>query len=96
MWIYQTLAPSALLLGDVVIIDSPLRLKEIHGKKGYISAHSYDKDIVTAYSITVQGKCWFVFPYEMKVTNEKIDPNINMTNDVITIEVDKDGKGHIK
>lgn len=61
-------------LGDIVIIDSPLRLKEVHGKKGYISAHSYEKDVVTAYSVTVKDECWFVFSYELKTTNEKIDP----------------------
>lgn len=83
-------------LGDVVIIDSPLRLKEVHGKKGYISAHSYDEDTVTAYSVTVKNECWFVFPNEIKSTSEKVDPNINMTNDIIKVEVDKHGKGEIK
>ncbi len=83
-------------IGDVVIIDSPLRLKQVHGNKGYISAHSYDEDTVTAYSITVQNECWFVFPHEIEPTGEKVDRNINMTNNIIKIKVDKHGKGHIK
>jgi hypothetical protein len=76
-------------LGDVVIINSPSRLKDIHGKKGYISAHSYDGDKVTAYTVTINMECWFVLLDEIEKTNEKTDPNLNMTDDFIKIFVDK-------
>ena len=80
-------------LGTVVIINSPLRLKGVHGKKGYISAYSYNKNEFTAYSVTVGEECWFVLFEEIKTTNEKIDPNIGMTNDRIKVFVDNKGQG---
>lgn len=68
----------------------------MHGKKGYISAYSYEGDVVTAYSVMVKFECWFVLPDEVEATNERVDPNRNRTNDVIKIEVAKDGKGQVK
>ena len=83
-------------LGDVIIINSPVRLKGAHGKKGYISAYSYNENELTAYSVTVGDECWFVLSEEIDMTNEKMDPNIGMTNDRVNVFVDKNGEGEIK
>ena len=74
-------------LGSVVKINSPERLGEVHLMKGFVSAYSHnDNGDIAAYSIDINGECWFAFVDEVIETGKFVDPNINMTDSIIKVD----------